>query len=111
MMGMSALTPADSPFHKGMEEKRLHCDLLRHNPLMPCPHHKIPLGEKASCSVANDCGGGTGAPLLKTEFRPLFIPAGSFPDTPGLESDFQAASAGSVPTPTLSIATPPPELS
>ncbi len=51
-------TPAVSPFEVQPGDKRLHCDLLGHNPLLPCPHHKIPAGEKATCYLTNECGGG-----------------------------------------------------
>lgn len=48
---------AVSPFEvKG--DKRLHCELLGHSPLLPCPHHKVPAGGKEDCYLANECGGG-----------------------------------------------------
>jgi len=49
---------AISPFEVKMGDKRLHCELLGHNPLLPCPHHKIPVGGKDNCYLTNDCGGG-----------------------------------------------------
>jgi len=49
---------AVSPFAANLGGKRLHCELLGHNPLLPCPHHKVPAGGKEDCYIANDCGGG-----------------------------------------------------
>ncbi|HKI48682.1 MAG TPA: hypothetical protein VKA69_05115 [Desulfobacteria bacterium] len=49
---------AVSPFEVKLGGQRLHCDLLGHNPLLPCPHHKVPAGGKEDCYLANDCGGG-----------------------------------------------------
>ncbi len=39
--------------------KRLHCELLGHNPLLPCPHHNKPAGKKKNCLLTSDCGGGS----------------------------------------------------
>jgi len=49
---------AVSPFEVKLGDKRLHCELLGHNPLLPCPHHKIPAGEKDNCYLSTECGGG-----------------------------------------------------
>jgi len=49
---------AVSPFEHKLGDKRLHCELMGHNPLLPCPHHKIPAGEKDACTIKNECGGG-----------------------------------------------------
>jgi hypothetical protein len=49
---------AVSPFEVKLGDKRLHCELLGHNPLIPCPHHKIPAGGKDKGSLTSDCGGG-----------------------------------------------------
>ena len=51
-------TPAVSPFEVKLGDKRLHCELLGHNPLLPCPHHKIPVEGKDNCYLTSDCGGG-----------------------------------------------------
>jgi hypothetical protein len=49
---------AVSPFEAKLGDKRLHCELLGHNPLLPCPHNKIPAGEKETCFLKNECHGG-----------------------------------------------------
>ena len=49
---------AVSPFEVKPGDKRLHCELLGHNPLLPCPHHKVPAGEKGDCYLTSECGGG-----------------------------------------------------
>lgn len=49
---------AVSPFEAKLGDKRLHCELLGHNPLLPCPHLKKPAQEKGKYYLANDCGGG-----------------------------------------------------
>ena len=49
---------AVSPFEVKLGDKGLHCELLGHNPLLPCPHHKIPAGGKDNCYLTNECGGG-----------------------------------------------------
>lgn len=49
---------AVSPFGVKPEAKRLHCELLGHNPLLPCPHHKIPAEGKDNFYLSNGCGGG-----------------------------------------------------
>ena len=49
---------AVSPFEVIPGDKRLHCELLGHSPLLPCPHHKVPAGGKEECYLANECGGG-----------------------------------------------------
>jgi hypothetical protein len=49
---------AVSPFEVKPGDKRLHCELLGHNPLLPCPHHKVPAGGKSDCYLTNECGGG-----------------------------------------------------
>ena len=49
---------AVSPFEVKLGDKRLHCELLGHNPLLPCPHHKIPAEGKDTRFLTNDCGGG-----------------------------------------------------
>jgi len=49
---------AVSPFEIKLGDKRLHCELLGHNPLIPCPHNKIPAGGKDTCYLTNECGGG-----------------------------------------------------
>jgi hypothetical protein len=49
---------AVSPFEAKMGEKGIHCELLGHNPLIPCPHHKIPANGKEECYLTNECGGG-----------------------------------------------------
>ncbi len=49
---------AVSPFEVKPEGKRLHCELLGHSPLLPCPHHKVPAGGKEECYLTNECGGG-----------------------------------------------------
>ncbi len=49
---------AVSPFEAPTGDIRLHCELLGHNPLLPCPHHQIPAEGKRACYVTNDCGGG-----------------------------------------------------
>lgn len=52
------LSQAISPFEVKLGNKRLHCELLGHNPLLPCPHHKVPADGKDNCYLANECGGG-----------------------------------------------------
>jgi hypothetical protein len=47
-----------SPFKAKLGDKRLHCELLGHNPLLPCPHNKIPVEEKDDCFLTNECDGG-----------------------------------------------------
>ena len=47
-----------SPFQVKPGDKRLHCELLGHSPLLPCPHHKVPADGKEECYLTNDCGGG-----------------------------------------------------
>ena len=49
---------AASPFEVKSGSKGLHCELLGHNPLIPCPHHKVPADGKEECYLANECGGG-----------------------------------------------------
>jgi hypothetical protein len=49
---------AVSPFEVKPGDKRLHCELLGHNPLIPCPHHKVPAEGEADCYLSNECGGG-----------------------------------------------------
>ena len=49
---------AVSPFEVKPGGKRLHCELLGHSPLLPCPHHKVPAGGKEECYLTNECGGG-----------------------------------------------------
>lgn len=49
---------AVSPFEVKKDGKRIHCELLGHNPLLPCPHHKIPAEGKDASFITNDCGGG-----------------------------------------------------
>lgn len=49
---------AVSPFAANLGGKRLHCELLGHNPLLPCPHHKVPAGGKEECYLTSECGGG-----------------------------------------------------
>jgi len=49
---------AVSPFEVKLGDKRLHCELLGHSPLLPCPHHKVPAGGEKDCYLANECGGG-----------------------------------------------------
>jgi len=49
---------AVSPFEIKPGDKRLHCELLGHSPLLPCPHHKVPAEEKEECYLTNECGGG-----------------------------------------------------
>ena len=49
---------AVSPFEVKPGGERLHCELLGHSPLLPCPHHKVPAGGKEDCYLANECGGG-----------------------------------------------------
>jgi len=49
---------AASPFEVQLGDKRLHCELLGHNPLLPCPHGKIPAEGKDNCFLANECDGG-----------------------------------------------------
>lgn len=49
---------AVSPFEVEKDGKRIHCELLGHNPLLPCPHHKIPAEGKDAFFITNDCGGG-----------------------------------------------------
>lgn len=48
---------AVSPFEIMPGDKRLHCELLGHNPLLPCPHHKVPAGERDRF-LDSDCSGG-----------------------------------------------------
>ncbi len=58
---------AVSPFEVKLGDKRLHCELLGHSPLLPCPHHKVPAGEKDRCFLTSDCGGGPfPAPSLRS---------------------------------------------
>ena len=40
---------AASPFEVKPGGKVLHCKLLGHNPLIPCPHHKVPADGKDEC--------------------------------------------------------------
>jgi hypothetical protein len=49
---------AVSPFEVKAGDKGLHCELLGHNPLIPCPHHKVPADGKEECYLTTDCGGG-----------------------------------------------------
>ena len=49
---------AVSPFEVKLRDKGLHCELLGHNPLLPCPHHKIPAEGKDNYYLTNECGGG-----------------------------------------------------
>ena len=49
---------AVSPFEVKPGEKGLHCELLGHNLLLPCPHHKAPEGGKDNCYLTNECGSG-----------------------------------------------------
>lgn len=49
---------AVSPFKVKHENKRLHCELLGHNPLLPCPHRNIPANKRNECFLTNECGGG-----------------------------------------------------
>jgi hypothetical protein len=49
---------ADSPFEVKPGGKRLHCELLGHSPLLPCPHHKVPADGKEECYLTSECGGG-----------------------------------------------------
>jgi len=49
---------AASPFEVKGGGKRLHCELLGHSPLLPCPHHKIPMGEKDRFHLSKECDGG-----------------------------------------------------
>lgn len=49
---------AVSPFETPIGDKRLHCELLGHNPLLPCPHHQMPAKGKRACYLTNECGGG-----------------------------------------------------
>ncbi len=49
---------AVSPFEVKLGGKRLHCELLGHSPLLPCPHHKVPEDGKDNGSLTNECGGG-----------------------------------------------------
>ncbi len=50
--------PAVSPFEKKLGDKRIHCELLGHNPLLPCPHHKVPAGGNRTSFLNKECGGG-----------------------------------------------------
>jgi hypothetical protein len=59
---------AISPFEAKLDDKRLSCELLRHNPLLPCPHHKIPANEKDNRYLTTDCGGG---PFQKSSSRSI----------------------------------------
>jgi hypothetical protein len=59
---------AVSPFDAKLGGKRLHCELLGHNPLMPCPHHKVPAEGEANCFISNECGGG---PFQAPSYRSL----------------------------------------
>ena len=60
-------TKAVSPFEVKPGDKRLHCELLGHNPLLPCPHHKVPAEGKDNCYLTNECGGGPfQAPSLRS---------------------------------------------
>ncbi len=49
---------AVSPFETPIGDKRVHCELLGHNPLLPCPHHQMPAEGKRACYLTNECGGG-----------------------------------------------------
>ena len=49
---------AVSPFEKNLGDKRIHCELLGHNPLLPCPHHKVPAGGNRTSFLNKECGGG-----------------------------------------------------
>jgi hypothetical protein len=49
---------AASPFEVKPGSKVLHCKLLGHSPLIPCPHHKVPADGKDECYLTTDCGGG-----------------------------------------------------
>ena len=49
---------AVSPFETQTGDKRIHCELLGHNPLLPCPHHQLPAEGKRACYLTNECGGG-----------------------------------------------------
>lgn len=49
---------AVSPFDRKLEGKRIHCELLGHNPLLPCPHHKAPAGGNRASFLSKECGGG-----------------------------------------------------
>ena len=54
----SHVPQAVSPFEVKLGDKRLHCELLGHNPLLPCPHGKIPTEGKDKSFLANECDGG-----------------------------------------------------
>ena len=49
---------AASPFELKPGSNGLHCELLGHSPLIPCPHHKVPASGKEEWYLANECGGG-----------------------------------------------------
>ena len=57
-----------SPFQVKPGGKRLHCELLGHSPLLPCPHHKVPVEGKEECYLTNECGGG---PFQSSSSRPV----------------------------------------
>jgi len=63
---------AISPFEVKPGSKGLHCELLGHSPLIPCPHHKVPADGKEECYLTKDCGGG---PFQGSSFRS----AGDYP--------------------------------
>ncbi len=52
------VSQAVSPFEVNSGNKRLHCELLGHNPFIPCPNHKVPTGGKGDCFLTSECGGG-----------------------------------------------------
>jgi hypothetical protein len=63
---------AVSPFGDKLGNNRLHCELLGHNPLLPCPHHKMPSDKQNDCFLSNECGGG---PFSASAYRS----AGDYP--------------------------------
>lgn len=111
LMNSHSSPQAISPFEKAAGKKHVHCDLLRHSPLLPCPHHKIPAGDEVPCSLANDCGGGPGLPGFQTGSWPSFVAGQVSFSSPAAPHDVKWAPKLFGPSATLSISTPPPKSS
>ncbi|NIQ00842.1 MAG: hypothetical protein GWM98_10910 [Nitrospinaceae bacterium] len=56
---------AHSPFSGVKGEKRVHCVLLGHNLMRPCPYHYKPVGKKDECFISRECEGGAGFPTFQ----------------------------------------------
>ena len=102
---------AVSPFEKATGKKHIHCDLLRHSPQLPCPHHKIPAEDDEPSSLANDCGGGPAGSTLHKDSRSPFVAGRVLFTSPAAPHDVKLAPKLFGPSATPSVLTPPPEFS